>query len=232
MEKLSQKALISIMFFFNEKRCLKSIKYNKKIQKLIEIDLSFYKNYSGKYIIYDYPEMEKGREFNNNRILIYIGGYKSGERSGQGKEYDNGELIFHGKYENGQRNGEGAEYKNERMIFKGEYENGQRNGPGVEYEYEKIVFEGIYLNGKRNGAGKEFIHNPKKEQIFSGEYKNGERWEGEGEEYDSLKNIIFEGLYKYGKRWNGRYYEYDEEGFLLNIANKILYKNNIIKKYL
>ena len=55
--------------------------------------------------------MEKGK----NIKLIFEGGYKNGERSGKGKEYDpfNNKLIYEGNYLDGKRNGKGKEYNND-----------------------------------------------------------------------------------------------------------------------
>ena len=45
-----------------------------------------------------------------------------------------------------------------------------------------MKFEGEYLNDKRHGKRKEY--NDKGKLIFDGEYLNGDRWNGEGEEYE------------------------------------------------
>ena len=117
-----------------ERNKLKLIKYNKSLQENMNISLINYKNFSGKYIIY--------------------------EQNGKGKEYDyDGKLKFEGEYLNGERNGKGKEYDyNGKLRFEGEYLNGKRNGKGKEYNDDKLIFEGEYLNGKRwNGNVKESI---------------------------------------------------------------------------
>ena len=43
------------------------------------------------------------------------------------------------------------------------------------------MYEGELLNGKRNGKGKEY---DSRKLIFEGEYLNGERWNGYGEQYE------------------------------------------------
>ena len=83
-------------------RLLKSIKYNKSLQENMNISLINYKNFSGKYIIYE--QNGKGKEYNYYSELIYEGEYLNGERNGKGKEYYfNGELKFEGEYLNGKR---------------------------------------------------------------------------------------------------------------------------------
>ena len=140
-----------IFSFLNEKQNLKTIIYNKELQKICSIGIEDYKRKSGKY--------------------------KIGGRNGKGKVYNTyGKLKFEGEYLNGLRNGKGKEYYDIiYLMFEGEYLNGERNGKGKEYNYYGILkFEGEYLNGLRNGKGKEYyiFGNLK----FEGEYLNGNRW--------------------------------------------------------
>ena len=101
-----------------------------------------YKNFSGKYIIYE--SNEKGKEYDEfTRSLIYKGGYLKGERSGNGIEFT---------------------YLVEKIRYKGEYLNGRRNGKGKEYHFNgKLKFKGEYLNGKIiYGIGYKDLSNKKK----------------------------------------------------------------------
>ena len=113
----------------NEKVKLELIKYNKRIQNILNIKLLNYKLFSGKYIIYS--------------------------TKGVGKEYDayTDDLIYEGEYLNGKRNGKGKEY-NGSFITEVEYLNGEKNGKGKNYYNNKLIFEADYLNGKINGKGK------------------------------------------------------------------------------
>ena len=117
-----------IMFsFLEEWNKLKILKYNKYLQKEMNIILINYKFYSGRYIIY--------------------------ESNGKGKEYDafGDDLRFEGEYLNGKRNGKGKEYNEYgKLKFEGEYLNGKRNGKGKEYYKGKLYFEGEYVNGERD----------------------------------------------------------------------------------
>ena len=127
--------ITKILFsFLSGKRKLNIIKYNKKIQKILLIDIKDYKKISGKYKISD--KNGKGREYLINRnILIFEGEYLNGKKNGKGKEY----------------------YKNGKLEFEGEYLNGKKNGNGKEfYKYGGLKFEGEYLNGKKNGKGKDY----------------------------------------------------------------------------
>ena len=75
-----------IFSFINEKKKLKIAKYNKNIQNKIDINITNYKIFSGRYIIYE--KDGKGKEYNSYNKLIFEGEFKNGERNGKGKDYD------------------------------------------------------------------------------------------------------------------------------------------------
>ena len=84
----------------DEKRKLKLIKYNKKMQYSLDIGLINYILFSGKYIIYESDR--KGKEYSDDGKLLFEGDYLNGERNGRGKEYNyDGQLVFEGEYLNG-----------------------------------------------------------------------------------------------------------------------------------
>ena len=109
LKKIKSLDTLRIIFsYLYERQKLKAVKYNKKIQKKIGVNLNNYKFWNGRYIRYE--TKEKGKEYNiHNGKLIYEGGYLKGERNGKGKEYDQyGKLEFEGEYLNGKRwNGKG-----------------------------------------------------------------------------------------------------------------------------
>ena len=90
-----------------EYKKLKLIKYNKSIQKNINISIINYIHFKGKYIIYD--SNGKGKEYiGYNDRLIFEGEYLNCKKNGKGKEYDYyGKLVFEGEYLDGKRNGKG-----------------------------------------------------------------------------------------------------------------------------
>ena len=92
-----------IYYYINEATQFKLVKYNKSLQKLIDLNLNSYKLFSGKYIIYSADG--KGKEYSRyNDNIFYEGGYSNGKRNGDGKEYnDKGELVFEGEYLNGKK---------------------------------------------------------------------------------------------------------------------------------
>ena len=221
--------VIKVFSFIDEKQKLKLIKYNKSLQKNINISIINYIHFQGKYIIY--KTNKKGKEYNNKHLLIYEGEYLNGERNGKGKEYNCFcKLEFEGEYLNGKRNGKGKEYNiNGGIQFEGEYLNDERYGIGKDYS-DNELFEGIYLNGKifnglkydklnqcynLNGKLKEYYFNG--ELKYEGEYLNGKR-NGKGIEYNIDGNIQFDGEYLNDKIWKGKIYD--------NLNNTISEINN------
>ena len=107
----------SFSYVYGKKK-LNLITYNKKLQKILNIDIVDFRRFSFKYII--------------------------GSRNGPGKEYRNydDKLLFEGDYLNGKRNGKGREYNNkDELIFDGEFLKGKRHGIGKEYKDNKLLFE-------------------------------------------------------------------------------------------
>ena len=189
-----------VVSYLYEKTKLNVIKYNKNLQKKLNIGLINYMVLSERYIIFQNDG--EGKEYNDYYSeLIFEGKFFKGKRHGKGKEYDyKGKLIFEGEYINGKRNGRGKEfYKNGTTKFEGEYLNGKKwNGKGYNIKKEiiyelnngngyikefncdgKLEYEGVYENGERNGKGKEYDYG---DLIFEGEYLNDQR-NRKGKEY-------------------------------------------------
>ena len=205
-----------------EKRKLKTIKYNNMLKNEMDIKLLNYKFYSGKYIIFG--DNGEGKEyFGYNDELFLEGLFVNGEilnpyivdlfyfknENGLTKEYFDGILEYEGEYLHGKRNGRGREfYSDGKLKFEGEYLNGERNGKGKEFYNGKLLFEGEYLNGKRNGKGVEYYDNDKFKTKEN--YLIGEKWF----RLELNDKIEFEGEYLNGKRWNGKGKEYHDNGKL------------------
>ena len=110
MNKIKSNFIIKKIFSIcNEKDKLKLVKYNKNLQNKIGIKLINYKLFTGIYI--EYESKEKGKEyFGYDGKLRFKGKYFNGKRNGRGKEYNNDDiLIFEGEYLNGEKNGQGKE---------------------------------------------------------------------------------------------------------------------------
>ena len=139
-----------IFSYIEEKRKLDIMKYTKKLQNKLNVNLFNYKLLSGKYIIYE--NNGKGKEYNAYEDrLEYEGGYLNGKRHGKGKEYDfRGNIIFEGEYLNGKRwNGKGY-FKLKNIIYELKNGNGLVNESFLENKQSplEIWFNGEYLNGE------------------------------------------------------------------------------------
>ena len=210
-----------IFSFLSSKRKLYIIKPNKKLQTQLEINIIYYKLFSGKYITYETKEKIiiyravndqklfageyfKGKGIEYNDFIKYEGEYLNGKRNGQGKEKDiMGQILFEGEYKNGKR-WNVIEYDE-----KGNKIGELIKGKGFIKEYDEtrnLIYDGEYLNGERNGKGKEYNINGK--VIFEGEYLNNKRWNGKGIDQN---NIIIYDL-KDGK---GFFKECDSLGYLV-----------------
>ena len=181
----------------DEKIKLDLIKYNKSLQKILDISLIDYRILSGKYIIYEGEKIGKIYNAYNDKIL-FEGEFLKGKKNGKWKEYDDyGNIISIEEYSNGKKilkekeikEGFVYQYNNKHQLeYEGEFLNGKRNGKGKEYSNNAIIFEGEYLNGLKNGIGKEYYSNGKIK--YNGEYYYGMKWNGFG--YDCNDNIIYE----------------------------------------
>ena len=128
-----------IFFNLDENIKLNMIKYNKNYQKLFGLNIDYYKERSGRYMVGD--RNGKGIEYDFDNIKKFEGEYLNGLKNGKGKEYyKTGELRFEGEYLNGYpKNGKGytksgipffflyddrkciSIYKNGNLRFEGEY---------------------------------------------------------------------------------------------------------------
>ena len=174
------------------KKLLKLIKYNKSLQKEMDLGIIDYKSFSRRFIVYE-SKANVVEVLAINDSVLYKGEFLHGERSGKGKEYDRymGNLIYEGEFLHGERNGKGKEYDSKGNIeFEGEFFNGKKwNGKGKVYNYMlRFNYEGEYLNGKICGKGKEY--NTGNKLLFEGEFLNGKKWNGKG--YDKNNNVIYE----------------------------------------
>ena len=244
LKKIKSIFFIRIIFsYIDEKRKLDTIKYNKNLQTLINVNIINYKILSQKIIIKEITEEKEIWKIYNsmNNNLIFEGEYLNGI----GKEYnDDGKVLYEGEYLNGKRNGKGKIYYTDgKLLFEGEFLNNKKwnikeydkngniinelkNGKGYMNLYNKFDmkrFEGEYINGLRNGKGKEFDDNGI--LIFEGEYINGLR-NGKGKQFDSDGRITVEGEYLNDFCWNVK--EYDKNN---NIINSLKEGKGYIKEY-
>ena len=96
--------IIKVIFFYiEEEQKLKLIKYNKRFQKIMDLNIMNYKCFKGKNIINKYNIIGKENEGYNDE-LIFEGEYLNGERNGKRIEYDyKGDKLFEGEYLKGKK---------------------------------------------------------------------------------------------------------------------------------
>ena len=88
LENVKSSYFSKIVFsYIDDKQKLKLVKYNKSLQKKINISINHYIHFRGIYIIYE--AKGKGKEYDEYSELKFEGEYLNGERNGKGKEYDN-----------------------------------------------------------------------------------------------------------------------------------------------
>ena len=148
---------------------------------------------------------KKGKEFNENKKLIFDGEYFNGNiYNGKGKEFLKNELVFKGDYQQGIKyKGTGKEYsKKHILLFDGEYDEGQKIEGKEYFKHGGIKFDGLYKNSNYS-KGKEYNYDT--QLIFDGRYNNGKRWKGKGKEFNKIdKELIYEGEYDFGLKSNGK----------------------------
>ena len=117
--------IVKLFSYLYEGQKFKIIKYNKSLQKNMNISIINYKFFSGKYIIYESNGIGK-EYYGYDHSLIFEGEYLNGERKGKGKEYHVGKVVFECEYLNGKRSGKGKKYYDGGLRFEGEYLNDKK----------------------------------------------------------------------------------------------------------
>jgi len=113
-----------------------------------------------------------GKEYDFFNNITYEGNYKYGNRSGIGKEYNDGKMVYEGEFSGGDRHGKGREYnKLGQLIFEGEYKFGERyKGKIMEYYKEQLLFKADYSR-ERESDNLEVIKIIDSEECFNGNSK-------------------------------------------------------------
>ena len=124
LNKIKSKYILQNIFIhINYIQKLNTLRFNKRIQNRLEINIIDYRRLSGKYKI-----------IKDNELIIY-------------NSY-NDRILFEGQYSNGNKNGNGKEYNEKgKIIFEGEYYDGKKwNGTEKKYDEntDNLIFEYIY----------------------------------------------------------------------------------------
>ena len=253
IESIKSLYITKIIFsFLSDNVKLNLIKFNKKYQNKLGINIEYFEKLYGKFKIQFKNGIGRIYLSDMNR-LIFEGEYSNGLKNGKGKEYyDNGKLKFEGEYLNGKK-WNGKIYNKYFDHIELEIKSGKGRGRGREF-LNDYIFNGKYINGQKNGWGYEYYYNnyeysfSKEILKFVGDYYNDEKINGK--EYDIYLNLIlsienrrikeyyrnreikFEGEYLNGKRWNGKFYTKDNKQYeVINGSSFIKEDSGVLSDY-
>ncbi len=201
-------------------------------------------DWSGRVIVYSDPKktvplysgrLEKGllqgecRQYDGSGVLLYEGMIQDGERTGNGRLYENGVLVYAGQLSAGLCSGFGERYDAEGLVYSGQYEDGKRSGNGRAYENGALLYEGQFADdlyegrgrlyedgvlcydggfaaGAADGTGTAYADG---KLLYEGQYAGG-LYEGRGKLYENGV-LRYDGLFR-GGREEGTGTAYDPDG--------------------
>ena len=137
---------------------------------------------------------------NNKMKIYYTGQWENDKKNGNGKLYYGDLDYYECTWENNLKEGSGKKYKNGKLIFEGNWSNDLRSGNGISYnENGTKLYEGEWLNNKKNGKGKLYYDDG---DYYDGNFVNDKR-NGYGIVYSKGKIVcsgnFVEDNYQYGK---------------------------------
>ncbi len=150
-----------------------------------------------------------GKEYDEDGLLTYEGGFSDGVRSGSGVGYEAGVLVYEGQYQNGVYEGAGNLYEQGQLVYRGSFSEGLPNGMGIAYSDEKKCYEGEFVDGAYEGAG--VAYDASGRMCYRGSFSKG-LYDGDGTLYladgDSIHSEFAAGKtggviqwYKKGRLW-------------------------------
>lgn len=163
----------------------------------------------------------KGRLFNSEGELIYIGEFKNNLYDGYGKKREKitsvhetdisgtYQWVYEGYFKDGVPNGNGSEYRYDEkydfekgkdclpyLRYEGEFVEGKYCGTGILYDIT-TKYEGVFFDGKYNGYGKlwERVSDSKQTYKYEGVFVDG-KMNGAVKKYNADASIYCDGVYK------------------------------------
>ena len=156
-------------------------------------------DWSGKVIVY-YDE--------DRKIPMYSGTLNEGILQGRGKEYDeNGLIAYEGGFTDGVRDGAGAAFEAGALIYEGQFSNGLYEGAGKLYDGGELVYSGYFANGLADGLGTAYVHGVK---SYEGGFSDG-MYDGDGIAYYEDGTPRYKGSFSKGL-YDGDGTEYNADG--------------------
>ena len=98
LNKIKSKYILhNVLIHVNNIQKLNTLRFNKRIQNRLEINIIDYRRLSGKYKIIKDNELKIYNSYNDR--ILFEGQYSNGNKNGKGREYDlEGRIIFEGEY--------------------------------------------------------------------------------------------------------------------------------------
>jgi len=150
----------------------------------------------------------RGRIFDKNGCIVYIGEFLNDEKNGFGTLFEVIErdgkfqsyIRYEGYWKNGKVEGNGKSYSTDidslgSIVYVGNFHNDYKNGNGTYYEADGKIYEGGFVNGRKHGFGKVTWIEDGKEHILFGVFSKDEILETGSEYIDGI-------LYSEGRYFN------------------------------
>ena len=167
-------------------------------------------NWSGKVVVFydkekDHPKYEgrlekgvlqgQGKEYDEDGLLTYEGGFTDGLHDGTGTIYEAGVLQYQGGLAGGLYEGSGVLYSDGMIAHEGTFMQGVPNGKGKAYVDGELLYEGGFANGSYEGEG--VLYHPNGQTQYAGGFSAG-RFDGKGKLMDEAGQLIYEGGFSEG----------------------------------
>ena len=103
IKRIKSSYFIKILFLYiDKKHKLEIVKYNKSLQKNIDISIINSKHLARSYVICEPNGF--GKEYNGkDDSLLFVSEYLKGQRNEEGKQYYCNQIIFEGEYLKGKK---------------------------------------------------------------------------------------------------------------------------------
>ena len=176
-------------------------------------------NWSGRVIVYYDPEKE---------TPMYQGTLEEGLLQGKGREYDqDGLLLYEGNFVDGVRSGEGSLYAAGVLVYEGQFAGGLANGMGAAYDGGAKCYQGAFVDGLYEGEG--IAYYPNGQRAYAGSFAAG-LYEGEGTEYSENGQVRYKGSFSEGL-YDGSGTVYLEDGSTIRTEFTAGVSNGAIQWY-
>lgn len=189
--------------------------------------------WSGKVVVYydeekEHPKFEgrletgilqgQGKEYDEDGLITYEGGFVNGLHSGEGTLYEAGVMLYQGGLLEGRFEGEGTLYKDGVISYEGSFSQGIPSGFGRCFDdCGNLVYEGGFEDQLYHGEG--ILYDPDGNVQYTGGFAKG-LYDGEGKLVDKDGQTIYEGGFSKGLyHGEGALYEDGQPVYLGGYAN-------------